>query len=471
MSWFISCNQSLQNIERINNLPDIYPDYTEVTIPASIAPLNFTVNDTIEQIRALIEAEGDQIYVQGKKHLRIPEKKWHRLLSNHKGKTLAVTVTIKKNGRWKAYLPFRIHVSEYPIDYGIVYRRIAPGYEAYSKMGIYQRSLSDFKETALIENTLIPGSCVNCHSFKQTNTDNMSLHIRGKHGGTLLKYPNSTEIISLKTDYTISEGVYPYWHPSGKYIAYSVNHTQQAFHTLPGERVEVFDHASDIIVYDIENNKILSTPLLNTEDFETFPAFSPEGNSLYFCLSSNYKMPDEYMKVRYNLCRIDFDPQTGTFGNHIDTLIYADNIQKSVSFPRPSYDGKYILYGLADYGNFFIWHKEADLWLFDRKTGSQRSINEVNSEESESFHSWSSNSRWFVFASRRQDGLYSRLYIASIDNNGKITKPFLLPQRYPEKYDNSFYSFNVPEFISNPVNIDINEVEKKIKNNDKKYAK
>lgn len=78
---------------------------------------------------------------------------------------------------------------------------------------------------------------------------------------------------------------------------------------------------------------------------------------------------------------------------------------KSVSFSRPSYDGKYLMFTMSDYGNFSIWHKEADLWLVDLNTGISRSLTEVNSNDVESYHNWSSNSRWFVFSSRRIDGL------------------------------------------------------------------
>lgn len=56
-------------------------------------------------------------------------------------------------------------------------------------------------------------------------------------------------------------------------------------------------------------------------------------------------------------------------------------------------------------------------------------IDEVNSDDTESFHNWSSNSHWFVFSSRRDNGLYTYLYIAGVDADGKVTKPFMLPQK------------------------------------------
>jgi hypothetical protein len=110
------------------------------------------------------------------------------------------------------------------------------------------------------------------------------------------------------------------------------------------------------------------------------------------------------------------------------------------------------MYTQLDYGYFSVWHPEADLWLLDLQTGLSRPMDEVNSNRAESFHNWTPNSRWFLFTSRRDDGLYTRVYLSSIDANGKATKPFLLPQRNPKEYHRmSFYSFNTPDFSSRPI--------------------
>lgn len=466
-----ACRESVQSPRPVAGVPSLKPDYIGVTIPVGLAPLNFTVEESFEKIQAVIEgSKKGRIDVLEKEYIRIPEKAWQTLLEENRGDSLRITVAIRQAGEWKRYQPFSVYVSPYPIDYGLAYRLIAPGYEVYSKMGIYQRRLADFSQTALIENTLVPGSCVNCHSFRQTAPGKMSLHVRGDHGGTLLLQDGQLDILNLKAPETLSAGVYPYWHPSEKYIAYSVNKTQQGFHSVRDERVEVVDLASDVVVYDIEANRILTSPLLQTDDFETFPAFSPDGRSLYFCVSAKKQLPNEYKEIRYNLCRIAFDPDKGAFGNRVDTLIAAAEMHKSVSFPRPSYDGKYLMYTLSDYGNFSIWHREADLWLLNLQTGETRPLTEVNSPDVESYHSWSSNSRWFVFSSRREDGLYTRLYLASLDENGRVTKPFLLPQETPEKDAASFFSYNVPEFVSGPVHLNVREAEEKIKNKERKQT-
>ena len=79
-------------------------------------------------------------------------------------------------------------------------------------------------------------------------------------------------------------------------------------------------------------------------------------------------------------------------------------------------------------------------------------MDEVNSERSESLHNWSTNNRWFLFTSRRDDGLYSRVYLSYINEQGKATKPFLLPQRNPKAfYRRLLYSYNTPDFASRAV--------------------
>jgi Tol biopolymer transport system component len=126
-----------------------------------------------------------------------------------------------------------------------------------------------------------------------------------------------------------------------------------------------------------------------------------------------------------------------------------------VTWPRPSYDGKYILFTLIDYGYFSIWHEESEQWLLDLKTGEARPLKEINSPRADSYHNWNVNSHWIVFTSRRDDGLYSRLYFASVDDKGEFTKPFMLPQRHPKKYyDESVYSFNTPDFTKRKVDFD-----------------
>ncbi|MCK5066665.1 MAG: PD40 domain-containing protein [Bacteroidales bacterium] len=126
---------------------------------------------------------------------------------------------------------------------------------------------------------------------------------------------------------------------------------------------------------------------------------------------------------------------------------------QSASFPRISPNGKYLLCTLHDYGTFTIWHKEADLCLINLSSGQAEIPAYVNSDDTESYHTWSSNNRWIVFSSRRYDGRYTKPYISYLNSEGQFQKAFLLPQQYPGSYDSFFYSYNRPELITGPIRV------------------
>lgn len=461
MLW--SCGNKPHNPEKVNALPPIFPDYVDVTIPAEIAPLNFSVisdNGEVQCMDVSVKgANGDEIHTNGK-YAKFDIDKWHKLTEENKGKTLTLTVCAKIDGKWMQYNDFNINISNYPLDqWGLTYRRIAPGYEVYSKMGIYQRDLGNFDEFPIIENTMTDGQCYNCHTSNRTNPKDFVFHVRGEHGATMVSKDGNCTWLKASNDTLGGSMVYPYWHPSGRYCAFSTNQTRQGFHISGQKRLEVFDMSSDVLVYDTEKNEILLDSLLNTKAWsENTPSFSPDGKWLYFttCLQQEY--PLHHKDEKYNLCRISFDETSGRFGSQVDTIFNAVAMDKSVTWPRPSYDGKYILFTLSDYGYFSIWHKESDQWILDLTTGEARPIEEINSPEADSFHNWSDNSRWMVFTSRRHDGLYSHLYLTSIDDNGRFSKPFLLPQSNPkEYYEQSLYSFNTPDFTKTKVDLDTRE--------------
>ena len=462
--------------------PDIFPDYCDVTVPCNIAPLNFMLpKDGYEECVARITMPDgrQQTYGDGVK-VQIPEDEWHDMLDASKGKSIKVEVWGKKKGEWLSFKPFEIRVAKEPIDEYLSYRLIEPTYVAWSFMEIAQRNLTTFEETQIFNNEITmndraKGQCINCHSYQNYKTDNMLFHVRLSNGGTVIVNDGKVSRVNMKRDYTISGGVYPAWHPTAKLIAFSTNLTRQAFHTANDNKIEVYDLASDMILYDVTTDSV-SIVSNDPELLEVYPTWSPDGKYLYYCKS--VPLPEEmrdkdirttYPKVQYNLYRRPFDLATHNFGD--EELVYdAASSDKSVTLPRISPDGRYLLFAQGQYGCFHSRHRDADIVCIpmEKFSGTPLTVeaasfvdlSALNSKEnSDSYPTWSSNGHWIMCASRREDGNYSRVYF-SYFKNGKVEKAFLMPQEDPEYNTFLLKSYNRPEFMVEPVKICVDEFSK-----------
>lgn len=444
--------------EKAEVSPSIYPDYVNVTIPSNISPINFGIEDA-DYIKVKISSinsnnEKGSIELTGKNYINIPLKKWKKLLSENIEKEISISVAVwnDKYPEGIEYKPFNVYVSKDTIDSFIAYRLVDPGY-AWGEMGIYQRNLSTFDEIEIVSNRDVRERCFNCHSFCNNDADVFMFYERGKNGGTIIKDKETLSKVDLNKVKSGKATTYPSWHPSGNYIAFSCNATRQSFYK-EGSPIEVYDLESDLVVYDRKGNQLLSIPELSSkENLETFPTWSPDGKFLYYCGAEIKEMPYEKDSLKYSICRISFDQEKGILDNHIDTLFVNETFSKSVSFPKISYDNKYLLYTESGCGTFPIWHKEAELKMIDLENNSVVDTDILNSNETESYHCWSKNSKWIVFSSRRDDGRYTRLYFAYLDDNGKWHKPFLLPQKNPYHNIERLKSYNIPELVNKKITI------------------
>ena len=462
------CNTSINNAVPLDQFPDIFPDYVNVTIPYHIAPLNFRLLHNGEKIKVRFLHNDHVLFeTNGRRGVKIPVNAWHKMLQQSAGDTLQVQVYSLQTGKWYAYQPFHLYVSTDSMDPYIVYRLIDPGYELWGRMGIFQRNVSNFDESVIITNKITGNNCINCHSFHDYCPDRMMFHSRGEQfAGTFLLVDGHSQRVNTQTEHAVSAGSYPIWHPSGDYIAFSSNVTNQSFHTLAGKRIEVYDNESDLVVWDIKKNVMLRDTRFTTKDcWETFPAWSPDGHWLYYCFAdgSEKNVPSESKQLIYGLSRVDFNASTGRFGQQIDTIVNPATSDKSISFPRLSPDGRYLLYTTSASATFPIWHKEANLEMIDLLNHSTIDMKEINSDEADSYHAWSSNGRWILFSSRRINGLYTHLFFAYFDLSGQIHKPFLLPQKNPEYYTRLLKSYNIPEFVNGKVDMNPYEISKTLK--------
>ncbi|GAB6012505.1 TolB family protein [Viscerimonas tarda] len=476
---FISCSRQVpENAILQSGKIAISPDYTDIVIPYNIAPLNFNIQaEAGDYLTAVYSNKGEKLIVSGKK-VQFPLKAWRKLLEESKGDTLYTEVYLKKDNQWLKYPAIKNYIAPEEIDAYISYRLIEPSYVTYENMSINQRNLANFEETLIFSNQILSkgeqGQCINCHSYQNYNKKgNMQFHVRQYLGGTVIVTGDSVRKVNLKTAHTISAGVYPAWHPTENLIAYSTNDTGQNFHTRDKQKVEVLDSKSDLILYDLDKNEV-SIIANDSTQLETFPSWSHDGKFLYY-VSASYpdnsssKDNDIYLKYEdfhYNIYRKAFDVESRKF-TCTDTIFEASAYSKSATFPRESPDGRYLLFTLGDYGNFHIWHKSSDLYLIDLETETLTALAVLNSPDVESYHSWSSNGHWIIFSSRRDDGSYTRPYIAYF-KDGKASKPFILPQRDPDFYGAFFKSYNIPEFMTEPVSVSQRELANVIRKDAKK---
>ncbi len=456
-------NEIPQQYRQTDQLPDIYPDYANVTVPVNIAPLTFEIDGKADAIVARMTTGGEELVCGGKK-VEPEADDWRRLAESAKGDAIKVEVYVEKDNEWKRYKPFNIYVSPDSIDPYISYRLISPSYVTYEELTINQRCLENYDESVIYDNMLCSkgadGQCINCHNYQQYQPGRMQFHARQNMGGTIIAYDGAIRKIGMANDSILSAGVYPTWHPWLNLIVYSTNMTGQIFHSVDPNKIEVFDTESDLIAYDVEKNEVTNIEKDPTE-LECFPFWAPDGKTLYYC-SAHFEYKDTIDKgielisrteeVKYNLYKKSFNPETMQFGPR-QLVFAADSLGKSATLPRISPDGRYLMFTLAESGVFHIWHHDADLWMIDLQTNKVRDMKEINSSDTESYHSWSSNGRWVVFSSRRYDGNYTRPFIAHIDKDGHGSKPFELPCADPDYHRQFLKSYNIPELMRGPVTI------------------
>ena len=472
----------------------IYPDYAGCRLPVNMAPCNFRILTPSTHYRLEVRQgggtdglNGNVLYKQkGKSVVQLPLRRWQRWLRQAQGDTLWFALCLKQDGNWRDYAPFPLYIDSSAIAPYLTYRLIEPSYQLCYFLTIKERCLENFQTKNLYDNALADNNCVNCHTAAWGDPDYSVYHTRFQHPGTHISIDGHLRRVDLKSNRFPQGGVYPAWHPDKRYIAFG---TAAAFPFVHSQdivrRTEVFDSLGDIMVYDLLRNRIFSDMRICAEEKEeTFPAFSPDGRTLYFCQSltppkdSAMEDPVDYSyKIKYSLVSIEFDAEAGAFGR-MDTLVDAAESGGTVSFPRISPDGRFLVFCLSDHGTFPIRHPESDLYILDltapgegayRRAGIADSATglaeariyrplageAVNSDKTESYHEFSPNeNRWLMCSSKRDDGMYSRPYFCLIDDEGRASKPFMLPQKHPDFYLTFLKSFNVPVFSNGPAPYD-----------------
>lgn len=451
-----ACSRSVPTASDSGAFPSTFPEINETTIPYNIAPMNFKIDTLCSKMVVEVRGKDYQFRQMSRSNkMQFSSRKWSKLLEKSKGDSIYIQVYTKFEGRWAKHRILSLFVAPEPIDDYLVYRLATSGYEPWNNIGIYQRRLSNFEQTIVMNNRMLPGTSMGCYTLAQNSPENMLIQLLEKNAGIILRQGNKLKKISVDSDKRSGLVEHPSWHPSLRFIAFS------KYKVTPDEpknghvRARTVDLNSDVLIYDVSRDELFRSDILSARNvYEAFPSFSPDGKRLFFVSAPAIDMSLENPQIRYDLCAVPFDVQTGRVGFEVDTLISSLRTGKTVSIPKISPDGRFLMYTRSDSVSFLGYNSDDDLFMYDLQRHRTYPLSTLNSSDEESSHSWSSNGRWVVFSSRRMDGVFVNCYIAYIDKNGQARKPFLLPQEDPDFYKNFLYSFNIPEFSNGEVDID-----------------
>ncbi len=450
-----------------------YPDYQNVTIPSNVMPLNFIVlNEGDKSIAQLTSESGETIVSEGDgQNVKFSPKDWKGFLQRHTNEKIKVDVYVQNKSQWSHFPSYQLMITSDSIDKYVTYRWIEPSYESTGNIGIYQYDLETGMIKTLVDNHLFKSdpsfglsqTCMNCHNKQRNNPENSVFQFRVEGGGMLVTYNGETKVVLTKVGDMEMPAIYERWHPSLPLIIFSNNTVRQMFSSQDPNKIEAFDWRSDILLYDIVRNEISYVIKTNMQS-ETYPIWSPDGKYLYYCSTDTIFKINKYKTMKYDLMRIPFDEQSMSWGAP-ERIYNASGSNKSVSKPQVSPDNRYIAMTISEYGAYHYTHRDADVYLLDLNTGECRPLEALNSPRAEGYVTWSSNSRWLMVGSRKEDGSYARLYISYFDKDGKAHKAFQLPHEDPMFDKNLLKNYNYPEFGTVDVNYTADDVYKVLEKN------
>ncbi|RMF22357.1 MAG: tetratricopeptide repeat protein [Deltaproteobacteria bacterium] len=213
-----------------------------------------------------------------------------------------------------------------------------------------------------------------------------------------------------------------------------------------------------LVIYDRETKTFSALPGADDPQYvQTNAVWSPDGKELVFARTKAYltskinqqnsvlvdeKDVPEFIvdkkPFRYDLYRIPFN---GGKGGTPVPIEGASGDGKSNFFPKYSPDGKWIVFCKAN--SYMLLQPDSELYIIPAKGGKARRLR-YNTPRMNSWHSWSSNSRWLVFSSKVNTP-FTQLFLTHIDENGNDSPPVLL-----ERFTSPDRAANIPEFVKLP---------------------
>ena len=312
--------------------------------------------------------------------------------------------------------------------------------------------------------------CGNCHSFAD-NGSVLGLDVdygNDKGGYGILPVSkrmvmNDESIITWsdfrREDGDLTFGLLSRVSPDGRYVISTVK-DRSVFVARDDLMISqlFFPIKGILVVYDRESGKYFALPGADDPRYvQTNPVWSPDGEEILFARAEAHRSEEldrknealldftdvsEFTRdgdpFRYDIYRVPFNEGKGGVAKPLEG---ASGNGMSNYFPKYSPDGKWIVFTKSK--DYMLLRPDSELYIVPTAGGEARRLR-YNTERMNSWHSWSSNSRWLVFSSK-QNGPYTQLWLTHIDDDGNDTPPVVL-----ERFTAADRAANIPEFVKLP---------------------
>ncbi|MBN2140741.1 MAG: PD40 domain-containing protein, partial [Desulfovibrionaceae bacterium] len=364
-----------------------------------------------------------------------------------------------------------IEVSPDPVAAQVFFQRIPlPFAEAKKNPGLSSWVLGD-PASYSAPRVVMQGlkTCANCHAFSADGrVVGLDLDFKGDKGGYGLAEVGPKvvlgpdEFISWNDFKPLpgvpSMGLFAKISPDGRYVAATIRERPFMFVLDDPWYTQLFFPATGVLaVYDADQGRFFSLPGADFEDLvQTSPAWSPDGRYLAFARAEVredllgvmgqrrfvlaapgtriFELNQRHL-IRFELFRVPFNNGAG---GSPEPIAGAGANGRSNYFPRYSPDGKWIVFCQAPTG--LVGQPGSELWIVPAEGGRARRMN-CNLAEYNSWHSFSPNGRWLVFASKVGTP-YTELYLTHLDPDGRDSVPVRL-----WRFSSRDRAAVIPEFV------------------------
>lgn len=472
--FILGCQQREQSA----SLQIVYP-YEGAVFPADIVAPTFEWeegNGGIKKWQVSVGVTGEELLgtTVSESRWRPTKVQWDRIKEKSGNKKIVVKVTGagRKN---TSHDEVAIFVSEDKLETPIFYRAVPLPFK-FAREHLKRvrwhigRVSNETPPHAVLDNIPV---CANCHSFTPNgSTIAMDVDARDDKGAYTISAIEKEIVFgedsiihwSDQQDGKFTYGLLSQISPDGRYVVSTlkdceifVDRDDLAYSQL------FFPFKGILVVYDRLKKEYFELEGANdTTWVQSNPTWSPDGEYIYFtrAVAKHYEesgirhgsvpqaedvprykiFEGNYLRrdslIKFDICRVPFNNGKG---GKAELIKGASQNGMSNYFPKISPDGKWMVFCQAE--SFMLLQKDSKLMIMPAGGGEPRLMT-CNTDNMNSWHSWSPDSKWLVFATKER-GPYTQLFLTHINDDGTDSPPVQL-----EKFSFDKYANNIPEFVN-----------------------